>query len=246
MDICLKSDECIDDLQYKNLSIIQKKHGFRYGTDAVLLADFAGKNSYQSVLDLCTGTAIVPILLSGYTDTKKIFGLEIQEEIADMAKRSVLMNSLENRIRIDCGDLKNAEDIYGMRVFDAIVCNPPYIKHGAGLVNNQDTKIISRHEVLCSLEDVVKISSKLLKDRGHFFMVHRPNRLVDIIYTMRSFQIEPKRMQFVHPSYGKTANLVLIEGILYGGAELKMEVPIYIFNADGKYTDEMKKIYRRL
>lgn len=241
----IHTDECLDDLQAGGLFLIQKKDGFKFGVDAVLLSDFAKEAASKATLDLCTGTAIVPILLSHKTNTKRICGIEIQADIADMARRSVEYNSLTERIEITCGDLKDAPEIYGRGAFDKITCNPPYIKSGAGIHNDTDMKAVSRHEILCTLEDVISVSSKLLIPKGRFFMVHRPSRLADILCAMRGYGIEPKRLRFVHPSPYKTANLVLVEGMKDGGAELKMEPPLYVFDADGKYSAEIDSIYGR-
>ena len=238
----IKNDECLDDLQ-NGLFIIQKKNGFKFGIDAVLLSDFAKETRSKKTLDLCTGTGIVPLLLSARTNTPKIFGLEIHEDIAQMAQRSVEHNKLEDRISIECGDLKNAVSIYGRDSFDKITCNPPYMKCGSGNQNDIDTKSISRHEVMCTVDDVINISAKLLIPKGRFFMIHRPNRLVDIMCAMRKYKIEPKRMRFVHPSYDKVPNMVLIEGMRDGGEELKLLPPLYVYNQDGTYSDEIHKIY---
>ena len=197
----------------------------------------------KKTLDLCTGTGIVPLLLSAKTNTPKIFGLEIQEDIAQMAQRSVEHNKLEDRISIECGDLKSAVSIYGRDSFDKITCNPPYMKCGSGNQNDIDTKSISRHEVMCTIDDVINVSAKLLIPKGRFFMIHRPNRLVDIMCAMRKYKIEPKRMRFVHPSYDKVPNMVLIEGMRDGGEELKHLPPLYVYNQDGTYSDEIHKIY---
>lgn len=238
----LLDNECLDDLQ-NGLFIIQKKSGFKFGVDAVLLSDFAKNARSKATLDLCTGTGIVPLLLSAKTATAKLYALEIQEEIALMAQRSVKLNKLEDRIKIDCGDLKNAVSLYGKGSFDKITCNPPYMKCGRGQQNDADTKSISRHEVMCTLDDVIKVSSELLIPKGRLFMIHRPNRLADIMCAMRKYKIEPKRMRFVHPSQSKTPNMVLIEGMRDGGDELKLMPPLYVYNDDGTYSDEINLIY---
>lgn len=238
-------NECIDDLQLNGLKLIQKTDGFRFGTDAVLLSDFAKSARSRRTLDLCTGTGIVPILLSAKTQTPDICGLEIQPDICDMAKRSVELNKLSERVHIREGDLKEAPEIYGIETFDTITCNPPYMEAGRGIINNTDALTVSRHEVKCTLDDVIRISSKLLIHYGRFFMVHRPSRTADILCSMRAHKIEPKRIRFVHPSAGKAAKLLLIEGVRCGGRELKMLPPLYVHNADGTYTDEINKIYGR-
>ena len=239
------SDEAVDDLQLNGLQIIQKKQGFRFGVDAVLLSDFAAQLKSKSTLDLCTGNGIVPILLSAKNDAKQICGLEIQEDICDMARRSVELNGLNPRVEITRGDLKDAAKIYGKGSFDKITCNPPYMKSGAGLLNDADAKIIARHEVLCTLEDVIRVSADLLIPMGRLFMVHRPSRLADIICAMREYKIEPKLLRFVCPTMGKPPNLVLISGAKGGNSELKCLEPLYLFDADGNETDELKKIYNR-
>lgn len=238
-------DECADDLQLGGLFILQKKDGFKFGIDAVLLSDFAKDARSERTLDLCTGTGIVPILLSAKTSTADICGLEIQPDICDMAKRSVEMNNLSKRVHITEGDLKNACEIYGKGSFDKITCNPPYMECGKGLVNETDTLSWSRHEIKCTLEDVICVSARLLKPRGRFFMVHRPSRLADIICLMRQYKIEPKKLRFVHPTAEKAANLILVEGARGGGRELKMLPPLYVYRSDGTYTDEINRIYNR-
>lgn len=240
----IKSNECLDDLQ-NGLFIIQKQNGFKFGIDAVLLSDFAKDAKSAATLDLCTGTGIVPILLSAKTSTERIFGLEIQNDIAEMARRSVEYNNLTGRVSIECGDLKCAEQIYGKGRFDKITCNPLYMKHGGGIKNSSDTKSISRHEIMCSLDDVLRVSSGLLISKGRFFMVHRPSRLADIICAMRKYRIEPKRLRFVHSSYEKAPNLVLVEGMKDGGEELKLMPPLYVYNADGTYSEKIDRIYGR-
>lgn len=240
----IKTDECLDDLQ-NGLFIIQKQNGFKFGIDAVLLADFAKNARSSATLDLCTGTGIVPILLSEKTDTQQIYGLEIQEDIAEMAQRSVQYNNLNERVYITDGDLNNASCIYGRGKFDKITCNPPYMKCGAGLQNDTDTKSVSRHEIMCTLDDVLRVSRELLISKGRFFMVHRASRLADILCTMRKYRIEPKQLRLVHPSPEKAPNLVLVEGMKDGGEELKILPPLYVYDSDGNYSEEINKIYGR-
>ena len=241
----LFEDEILDDLQ-NGLMIIQKKNGFKFGIDAVLLSDFAKNTLSKRTLDLCTGTGIIPLLLSAKTKTPHICGIEIQEEMADVAKRSVKYNKLEDRIEIIQGDLKNAFSIYEKCSFDKITCNPPYMKVNSAVVNDNEGVMIARHEIMCSLEDVVSVSSGLLRDKGYFYMVHRPSRLADIIHLMRVYKIEPKKMRMVAPYVGKEPNLVLIEGIKGGGAELKLLPTLYVYDCDGNYTEEIDKIYGRV
>ena len=236
--------ETVDDLQ-NGLYIIQKTNGFKFGVDAVLLADFAKDMRAGRCVDLCTGSGIVPLLLSVRTKTERIDAVEVQADIADMAKRSAEYNGLSERIFVRNADLKDAPTLYGKRVFDAVTCNPPYMKCGSAVLNGSDNKVISRHEVMCTLDDVLSVSADILKVGGRFYMVHRPSRLADIMCSMRANKIEPKRMRLVCPSIGTAPNLVLIEGIFCGGAELRNEPPLYVLNPDGTETDEVKAIYGR-
>lgn len=241
----LLDNEQLDDLQLNGLFIIQKTDGFRFGVDAVLLSDFAKNTSSRCTLDLCTGTGIVPILLSAKTKTQKFCALEIQYDIADMAKRSVEYNGLSERIEIKEGDLNDAADIYGKRCFDKITCNPPYMKISAALKNESDTMTVSRHEVKCTLEDVIRVSASLLTHKGRLYMIHRPSRLADIMCLMRKYEIEPKRLRLVAPKKGKEPNLVLVEGMFKGGEELRIMDTLYVFDENGRYSEEIDKIYGR-
>ncbi|NLL06099.1 MAG: tRNA1(Val) (adenine(37)-N6)-methyltransferase [Clostridiaceae bacterium] len=238
-------NEKIDDLQYKGLKLIQKDKAFRFGLDAVLLANFVDVKKGSSVIDLGTGTGIISILLAEKTEAASIVGLEIQEEIAEMAQRSVKMNCLEDRVKIVCGDIKDSVDLFGASSFDAVVSNPPYMNQGGGIINISDTKAIARHEILCTLEDVIRSASKLLVPGGQFAMVHRPDRLADIIWLMRNFTIEPKYIRFVHPSPYRKANLLLIKGTRQGRPQLKMMEPLYVYDEEGKYSKEINEIYCR-
>lgn len=239
----MELNETLDDLQ-NGFYIYQKTDGFKFGIDAVLLSDFA-KNATGNIIDLCTGTGIIPLLLAAKTDAKRIDAIEIQPQIADMAKRSVEYNKLEDRIFIRCADLNSACDIYGNGFFDAVTVNPPYMKCGSGLVNEINSKTISRHEVKCTLDDVIRISSKLLKPFGKFYMVHRPSRLVDIFSIMRQYKLEPKIMRLISPCHGKEANLVLIYGIKNAKSELKTLPPLYVYTQSGEYSKEIDEIYGR-
>ena len=246
MNELLKENECIDDLQCGGLMLIQSNAGFKFGIDAVLLSDFAKDAPSKRTIDLCTGTGIIAVLLSAKTKTPRIDALELQAEVCDMARRSVEYNGIGDRVFIRQGDLRDAAKIYGKSCFDKVTVNPPYMKAGAGLVNDgARAKMISRHEVCCTLEDVISASAALLRPKGHFFMVHRPSRLADIFCLMRQYKIEPKRLRLVHPSAGKAANLLLVEGVRLGGSELKLDEPLYVYNEDGTYTDEIDRIYGR-
>jgi len=241
----INPNERIDDLQFKGLKLIQNTEGFCFGVDAVLLSDFADVKDNARVVDLGTGTGIIPVLLAGKTNAKEIIGVEIQKDIAEMAKRSVALNSLMDRVSILEGDIKNSVSLLGKSTFDVVVSNPPYMNSGGGIVNPKDTKAISRHEILCTLEDVICAASGLLQPSGQFAMVHRPERIVDILCLMRNYKLEPKFLRFVHPSPNKKANLILVKGIRGGKPQLKMMPPLYVFDNDGKYTKEIDEIYDR-
>lgn len=240
-------NERVDDLQIDNLKLIQNPNQFCFGVDAVLLSDFAksGIKKDSSVLDLCSGNGIIPVLLSAKSTASRIVGLEIQPGAVDMAKRSVVLNGLSRKVEMILGDLKNGTALFGKSVFDGITCNPPYKENNGGLTNKEDSITIARHEILCSLDDIIKVSSSLLKPGGKLFMIHRPERLADIIFLMRSYKIEPKRLRFVHPSPSKTATMILIEGARQGKPKLFLEPPLYIHNENGNYTDEINLIYGR-
>lgn len=244
MDIFIRENERIDDLGLKNLKIIQDKKGFCFGIDAVLLSDFA-KNIKKGVqvLDLGTGTGIIATLLCGKTELNKIIGIEIQQEVAEMAKRSIRLNKLENRFEILNDNIINIINKFEKNSFDVIVTNPPYQKMNAGIINESEKKLISRHEVTATLEDFMNISKQLLKDNGEFYMVHRPERLVDILYLMRKYNIEPKLIRFVCPNFNKEPKLVLIKGIKNANSFLKIEKNLYVYDENGNYTEEVKKIY---
>ena len=239
----LMENERLDDLQRNGLRIIQKTDGFCFGMDAVLLSGFASVKPGERALDLGTGTGIIPLLLSAKTKGDHFTGLEIQTEIMKMAQRSVALNGLEKKIDIIQGDIKEASRIFGAASFDVVTSNPPYMNDAHGLKNPGDVKAISRHEVLCTLEDVVREGTKALKPGGRFYMVHRPHRLAEIITVMRQYKLEPKRMKFVHPFADKDANMVLIEAVRGGGAWLKLEPPVIVYKEPGVYTDEIYETY---
>ncbi len=247
MKVNLKENERIDDLEFKGLKIIQNEKGFCFGIDSVLLSDFA-KNIRKGskVLDLGTGTGIIPILLCGKTNLSKVIGVELQEEVADMAKRSSKLNNLEDRFEILNENILNLNKIYENQTFDTIVTNPPYKKVGSGIINDDERKIISRHEITASLEDFIKISKDLLKDKGEFYMVHRPERLVDILSLLRKYKIEPKEMRFVYSNINKPPKLVLIKGIKNAKQYLKVDKNLYIYDDKGNYTEEILKIYHKI
>ncbi len=243
MMIDLLPDERIDDLQCKGHQIIQNPNMFCFGMDAVLLSGFAQVKKGDTVLDLGTGTGIIPILLEAKTKGQHFTGLEIQPDSADMARRSVAFNHLEEKIDIIDGDIKDASTIFGASSFDIVTTNPPYMIGQHGLTNPDEAKAIARHEVLCTLEDVVRESAKILKPGGHFFMVHRPFRLSEICCCMTKYGIEPKRMQLVYPFVDKEPNMVLIEGIRGGKPRMTVEKPLIVYKEPGVYMDEIYDIY---
>lgn len=269
----LKENERIDDLEFNNLKIIQNKDGFCFGIDSVLISDYAKKDIKNNALgvDLGTGTGIISILLSAKTRLSKIIGIEVQKEVADMAQRSIELNGLQNKIEIKNMNIKNIiqnidnsklekrkkqvklgniqtethkeKDNIWLEKFDFVVTNPPYKKLETGKVNESEYKYISRHEATANLEDFIKVSKYLLKDKGSFFMVHRPDRLVDIIELMRKYKLEPKNIRFIYPSIDKSPNLVLIKGIKNAKPFLKIDKPLIVYNQNGEYTDEIYEIY---
>ena len=240
----LRNDETLDDLQLKGIHVIQKKDAFRFGVDAVLLANFAKVSKQAKIVDLCSGTGIIPFILAGKTYASDIIGVELQEELVDMANRSAEYNKLQHKIKFICGDLKNIEIIKGIPKVDIVTVNPPYKLYNSGLINLNDKNAISRHEICCTLEDVIIACRILLKDSGRVYMVHRPDRLVDILCTMRKHRIEPKRIRLVHPSVNKAPNIVLIEGQRDGGTFLKWEKPLYVHSEDGGYTQDIIDMYK--
>ena len=243
-EIIVKENERIDDLGLKNLKIIQDKEGFCFGIDAVLLSDFA-KNLKKDakVIDLGTGTGIIATLLCGKTNLRKVIGVEIQSEVADMAKRSIKLNQLQNKFEIINEDINHIFNQLEKNSFDAVVTNPPYQKKNDGIINDKEKKVISRHEITATLEDFIKVSKELLKDKGEFYMVHRPDRLVDIFCVMRQYHIEPKVIRFVYPNQKKEPNLVLIKGIKNAKPFLTIEKNLYVYDENGNYTQEVKDIY---
>lgn len=239
----LKENERIDDLQRNHYRIIQDPDRFCFGMDAVLLSGFARAKEGDRVLDLGTGTGIIPILMEAKTKAAYLYGLEIQPDSADMARRSVKLNNLEKKIEIMTGDIKEADSFFDAASFDVITCNPPYMTEHHGLTNPEAPKAIARHELLCTLEDVIRVSSRLLKPGGNFFMVHRPFRLVDIFVLLRQYRIEPKRMKLVYPFVDKEPNMVLIEANRGGRARMTVEKPLIVYKEPGVYTDEIYDIY---
>lgn len=243
MEISLKPGERIDDLERNGYKIIQDSARFCFGMDAVLLSGFATVKEGERAIDLGTGTGIIPILLEAKTKGEHFTALEIQPESADMASRSVALNGLQDKIDVVIGDITDASKRFGASVFDVVTTNPPYMIGGHGLTNPEDAKAIARHEIKCTLEDVIRESARLLKPRGRFYMVHRPFRLTEIITLMHDYRIEPKRMQLVYPYADKEPNMVLIEGLRGGKSGLTVEKPLIVYEEAGKYTREIYDIY---
>lgn len=239
----LKEHERIDDLQRNGYKIIQDPCRFCFGMDAVLLSGFARADKGDHVIDLGTGTGIIPILMEAKTEASHLIGLEIQEESADMARRSVTLNNLESKIEIVTGDIKQAVELFGKSTMDVVTSNPPYMIGQHGLKNPDSEKAIARHEVLCTLEDVVKATAALLKPGGNFFMVHRPFRLAEIMTCLSNYKLEPKRMRLVYPFVDKEPNMVLIEANRGGRSRLTVEKPLIVYKEQGVYTDEIYEVY---
>jgi tRNA1Val (adenine37-N6)-methyltransferase len=239
----LKPGERLDDLHRNNYHIIQDTNRFCFGMDAVLLSGFTKVFQGERSIDLGTGTGIIPILLNAKTAGEHFTGLEIQPESADMAKRSVALNKLEDKIDIVVGDIKEASSIFGLASFDVVTSNPPYMNHSHGLVNPDQAKAIARHEILCTLEDVIREASRLLKPKGRFYLVHRPFRLVEIMGTLSAYKLEPKRMRLVHPYLNKEPNMVLIECLKGGKSRLTIEAPLIVYKEPNVYMDEIYDIY---
>ena len=245
MDVKINVDEGVDDLQLNGLKLIQKQQGFRFGVDAVLLSHFANIKSKHRVIDLCTGTGIVPFLAYGKYSPKEVIGLEIQEDMVEMANRSSALNDITDVVKFVHGDLKDKALLDSLGKFDVLTVNPPYKLNNAGIVNPNDKLAIARHEVMCTLEDVIVAARRLLKDNGRMFIVHRPERLADIFGLMRKYKIEPKRVRMVQPNIKKAPNIVLVEGQRDGGAFLKWEETLYVYDDNGKYSEEIDRIYGR-
>ena len=240
----IKENERIDDLEYKGLKIIQNKEGFCFGIDSILLANFAKEIKKESkIIDLGTGTGILGILLSAKIENLNIVGVEIQQEVYEMAKRSIALNHLEEKFNLIHASIKQLEDKVEMGTFDAVITNPPYKKNHSGLQSENEKKQISRHEITANLEDFIQNSVKLLKDKKDFYMVHRPERLADIMELLRKYKLEPKKLQLVHPQIGKAPNLLLIKATKNANPFLTIEKPLYIYQQDGQYTDEILNIY---
>ena len=246
MEVNIGKDESIDDLQLNGLQLIQKEQGFRFGVDAVLLSHFANVKKKHRVIDLCTGTGIVSFLVYGRYKPQEVIGLEIQDDMVEMANRSSKLNDTSDIVKFVQGDLKDKALLDSLGRFDVVTVNPPYKLNNAGILNPNDKLAIARHEIMCNLEDVIVSARRLLKDNGRMFIVHRPERLADIFGLMRKYKIEPKRVRLVQPNTKKAPNIVLVEGQRDGGAFLKWEETLYVYDDNGNYSEEINRIYGRM
>ncbi|WP_196000930.1 tRNA1(Val) (adenine(37)-N6)-methyltransferase [Clostridium sp. 1001271B_151109_B4] len=246
MEVNISKDESIDDLQLNGLQLIQKEQGFRFGVDAVLLSHFANVKKKHRVIDLCTGTGIVSFLVYGKYKPQEVIGLEIQDDMVEMANRSSRLNDTSDIVKFVQGDLKDKALLDSLGRFDVVTVNPPYKLNNAGILNPNDKLAIARHEIMCNLEDVIVSARRLLKDNGRMFIVHRPERLADIFGLMRKYKIEPKRVRLVQPNTKKAPNIVLVEGQRDGGAFLKWEETLYVYDDNGNYSEEINRIYGRM
>jgi tRNA1Val (adenine37-N6)-methyltransferase len=242
-NVKVNPNERVDDLHRNGYMLIQDPERFCFGIDAVLLAGFAKMKPTEVALDMCTGTGVIPILMKGKTEGEQFVGVEIQPESAEMARRSVMLNYLENNIYIQEGDIKELDKMYRLGSFDVVTCNPPYMPNGGGLQNDYTPKAIARHELLCTLEDVLMMADKMLRVGGRMYMVHRPTRLAEIFATSVKYNLEPKRMRLVHPTVDREPSLVLIEFVKGGKPMIKVEPPLIIYLPNGEYTTEINEIY---
>ena len=229
----IRPGERLDDLQIGGLELIQDPEKFCFGVDAVFLSDFVRVRPGESVLDLGTGNGIIPVLLSAKTEARHITGLEIQADTAEMARRSVAHNHLEDRIDIVTGDIKEAAELFRPAFFDVITTNPPYMLADHGIRNPDDAKAVARHEILCTLDDILRESMRLMQDKSRFYMIHRPFRLTEIMIKMHEYKIEPKRICFIHPYIDKEPTMVLIEGVRGAKPRVTVEPPLIIFDRHG-------------
>lgn len=254
--------ERIDNIGFGDLRLIQRPEDFCYGVDAVILADFASRCEPKTAIDLGTGTGIIPMILNHKTDAERIVGIEVQKESYELACRSAVLNGLSERVRFVRGDVSSAEVLKlageltlgnrqkngknaGFEGVDMVCSNPPYMVGSHALINKNPAKTIARHETTAGVEEFIKAAGTLLRDRGHFYMVHRPSRLVDIMYFARKYKLEPKELRFVCPRENAEANILLVHCVKNGGAELKVLKNLYVYGGDGEYTDEINEIYER-
>lgn len=238
----LLESERLDDLLTNNLHIIQSDEVFSFSLDAVLLAHFCTVPPRGKIVDLCTGNGVIPLLLTTRTKAS-ITGVEIQPRLYDMAKRSVALNELTQQINIVQGDLKHYADEVGHGTFDLVTVNPPYLPANSGERNSNEYVAIARHEMYCTLEDVVRACSQLVRYGGKVALVHRPSRLLDLLTLLRQYHLEPKRMRFVHPRQEEAANMILIEAVKYGKPEVRCLPPLIVYDDRSNYTPELLNIY---
>ena len=243
MNIKLSNNERIDELHIKGYQIIQSQERFCFGMDAVLLSDFVKGKSGAKILDMGTGTGIIPILLEAKEKGEQFFALEIQKESVEMARRSVQLNGLQDKIQVIEGDIKEASKFMKASSFDIVTCNPPYMNSQHGITNPDLPKAIARHEILCTLEDVVREGAKLTKQRGSFYLIHRPFRLAEIMGMLLKYKLEPKRMRLVYPYIDKEPNMVMIQAVKGGNSRIQIESPLIVYEKNGTYTEEIYKIY---
>ncbi|WP_324822567.1 tRNA1(Val) (adenine(37)-N6)-methyltransferase [Sinanaerobacter sp. ZZT-01] len=241
----LMQGERIDEIGFGKLCLIQEPQTFCYGIDSVLLASYAKVKRGSNVCDLGTGTGIIPLILSHKTEASTIWGIEVQADSYQRAVRNVELNQLSDRLRILHSDVLDTKHYFKKGSFDVVVSNPPYMGNANGLKNVDEKKKIARHETSAGLEDFISAAAYLLKDKGDFYLVHRPSRLVDICHLGRNYRLEPKRIRFVCPSYRKKPNILLTHFVKYGRPELKFEEPLFVYEEDGSYTEEILKIYER-
>jgi len=235
--------ERIDDLHRDGLKIFQDPALFCFGVDAVLLTGFVKAKPGEKLLDLCTGNGVIPILLSAKTEAELLVGLEINAESAALARKSIALNKLEGKVRIDEGDIKNISAYYKLSEFDVVTANPPYIAENSGLLNERAAVSAARHELLCNLEDVIKAAAHVLKTGGRFYMIHRPHRLTDILSLLRQYKVEPKFLRFIQPTAKQEPTMIIVEAVKGGKPALKIPAPIVIYNDDRSYTEEVRRIY---
>ncbi|MDO4482360.1 MAG: methyltransferase [Bacillota bacterium] len=239
------SNERIDDIGFSGYRLVQNPEWFCYGIDAVLIANFAALKKNAAAADLGTGTGIIPLILKHKYSPAVIYGVEVQPEVAALAKKTVGLNGLEEEIKIINATVRDASDIIGKNCLDAVVTNPPYVGGGEGIHGSHPVKAAARHEIEGSLEDFIKCAFELLKDGGDFYMINRPSRLADVVFLCRKYRLEPKHMQFIQPSEGKKPNIFMIHCVKYGKPELKFLDPICVYEKSGGYTEEILKIYER-
>ena len=243
MEIELKEGERLDDLHRNGFRIIQNEKLFCFGMDAVLLSGFARVKEGERVLDLGTGTGIIPILLAAKTKGEAFVGLEISRRSADMAERSVALNGIRERVSIVLGDIKKAGELFAPASFDVVTSNPPYMTQSHGLLNPDPDKAAARHEIFCTLEDVIAAAARTVRPGGRFYMVHRPFRLAEIIRLLSDYRLEPKRMRLVYPYADREPNMVLLEAVRGGRPRMTVEKPLIVYEAPGNYTDEIVELY---